>query len=86
MRPAGENIVCARPVFVELKNGKGSNTSGDALQNFAKVFAPTLDDGEGEIPVLVKHLPGWPNIEDQVYYAVSPEHAEGQLGDQSAIE
>ena len=54
-------------VLVELEGASKLET----LQSFARAFAPTLDNGEGDIPVLVKHLPGWPNIQDQVFYAVS---------------
>ena len=46
-------------VLVELEGAPTSQT----LQSFARALAPTLDEGEGEVPVLVKHLPGWPNIQ-----------------------
>ncbi len=66
-------VVFARgPVFVAIETKKGSAVSPETLQSFARVLAPTLDEGEGDIPVLVKHLPGWPNIQKEIFYAVSP--------------
>jgi hypothetical protein len=38
------------------------------LTNFARSLSDNLDKGAGEIPVLVKHLPGWQQA--QVLYAV----------------
>jgi len=57
---------------------KGSTSVGvdDMTQNqpraleFAALFARTLDNGEGDIPVLVKHLPNWESVERRVSYAV----------------
>ena len=37
---------------------------------FARAFADTLDKGEGDIPVLIKHLPNWESVKDKVSYAV----------------
>ena len=67
-------ILFARgPVYVEIENEKASPSNSEALASFARTIAPTLDAGEGDFPVLVKHLPGWPNIQDQIFYAVTPE-------------
>jgi hypothetical protein len=46
------------------------------LTNFAKSLSDTLDKGAGEIPVLVKHLPGWESEQYQVLYAVNKETLE----------
>lgn len=56
-------------VFMQLENEEGANA--DVLEDFARAIAPTLDAGEGKIPVLVKHLPGWPNVENKIFYAVT---------------
>jgi len=40
---------------VNLRNIKGAN--GTTLEAFAKDFSQTIDKGEGDIPVLLKHLP-----------------------------
>lgn len=43
----------------------------DALKAFAGQLSNTLDKGEGEIPVLVKHLPEWETAERHAVYAVN---------------
>jgi hypothetical protein len=42
------------PNFVILKNLKGAE---DSIKDLAHGLSETLDNGEGDIPVLVKHLP-----------------------------
>lgn len=58
---------------------KGSSSVTVSAQNkdqrqraveFARLFASTLDKGEGEIPVLVKHLPNWETAQRQAEYFV----------------
>jgi hypothetical protein len=43
----------------------------NGLKEFARLFAETLDKGEGEIPVLVKHLPEWETAQQRASYVVS---------------
>ena len=43
----------------------------EALRSFARSFAATLDEGEGEIPPLVKHLPEWETAQHRASYAVT---------------
>jgi hypothetical protein len=43
----------------------------EALKALARQLAETLDKGEGEIPVLVKHLPEWESEERWVVYALN---------------
>ena len=50
-------------------DGKSRDTSG--LKKFALTLAETLDNGEGEIPVLVKHLPDWENVQHQLSYVIT---------------
>src|ERR1051325_4289639 len=38
---------------------------------FGQLLATGLDSGEGEIPVLVKHLPDWESVQSQAIYLVS---------------
>ena len=54
-------------VTVDSENGKNS----DQVKALARLFAATLDNGEGDIPVLVKHLPNWESVQHDVVYAVS---------------
>ena len=58
---------------------KGSNvvmiaSSGKDISQataLAQLVAPSLEDGEGEVPVLAKHLPNFESVEPTVIYAVS---------------
>lgn len=61
------------PVYVDVDFKKGDHVTPETLQSFARVLAPTLDKGEDDVPVLVKHLPNWPNLQQPVLYAVNPE-------------
>ena len=38
--------------------------------DLAKAIADTIDKGDGDIPVLIKHLPDWENVYQGVFYAV----------------
>ena len=55
--------------FVEV--GEIEKASLDDLKTLAQQFAQTLDAGEGEIPVLVKHLPDWQTATQHSVYCVS---------------
>jgi hypothetical protein len=48
-----------------------NSKSGGQLMAFGRSFAATLDKGEGDIPVLVKHLPNWEVAQRDAQYAVS---------------
>jgi len=74
------------PVFVEVGFKKGDPVSAETLQRFARALAPTLDKGEDEIPVLVKHLPSWPNVQQPILYAVSHDTLEKLASNQPVIE
>ena len=47
-----------------------SEDQRERLKEFARALAAGLDDGEGEVPVLVKHLPNWEVAQRQAIYAV----------------
>jgi hypothetical protein len=57
-----------------------------ALANFGRTLADTLDKGAGEIPVLVKHLPAWENSETRVLYAVDAEALKKQFSNQTIFD
>jgi hypothetical protein len=52
---------------------KLSGKDEKALEDFARAFAGTLEQGENEIPVLVKHLPDWEKAQERAIYAVTPQ-------------
>jgi muconolactone delta-isomerase len=66
-------ILFARgPVFVEVELKKGDPLKPEVLKSFASLLAPTLDKGEDDVPVLVKHLPDWESAQRQILYAINP--------------
>ena len=56
-------------VFIGLT--PSNSKSGNQVTAFGRSFAATLDKGEGDIPVLVKHLPNWETARRDAQYAVS---------------
>lgn len=40
------------------------------LLEFGRTLAEKIDKGEGEVPVLIKHMPGWPSVQGQTNYFV----------------
>jgi muconolactone delta-isomerase len=55
------------------------------LTSFSKNLSDTLDKGAGEIPVLVKHLPGWQD-DLPVLYAVDKDSLQREFSNQPALE
>jgi hypothetical protein len=55
-------------VTVTSESGKGL----DQATELARLLAATFDNGDGDIPVLVKHLPNWDTKQGDALYAVSP--------------
>ena len=58
----------------------------DALLDFGRALAETLDKGEAEIPSLVKHLPGWPGIQDRTRYLLNHDEVRGVFSNQNVID
>ena len=50
---------------------RSENQNSDQATALARLFAATLDSGEGDVPVLVKHLPNWEASQTDAVYAVS---------------
>jgi hypothetical protein len=71
-----------------ISASRGQETGGEdaGLLAFARSFAGTLDAGSGEIPVLVKHLPGWETAQEQAAYAVSYEQLQQIAGNRPALD
>ena len=53
--------------FVEISTS-GSGTTAERLVAFANAFAAGLGKGEGDVPILVKHLPQWERAQTDVLY------------------
>lgn len=64
--------------YVVIKKLAGQD--GKALEDFARSFAGTLEEGENEIPVLIKHLPDWEKAQERASYAVTREELKRETG------
>jgi hypothetical protein len=71
--------------FVVVRNENKQNDP-QSLFNFGKTLADTLDKGAGEVPVLVKHLPGWPGTESNVLYAVDKDSLNNAFSNQTILD
>jgi len=67
-------------------NSKGARKNSTAMIDFARQLSDELNKGDGEIPVLVKHLPDWPSSERQSYFAVDLAILKQLVPDQPALE
>ncbi|MGI9065564.1 MAG: DUF6599 family protein [Pyrinomonadaceae bacterium] len=62
---------CKGSTFLRVTHANSSASSSATALTLARLFAEQFDRGSGEIPVLVKHLPDWQNVQRRVSYAVS---------------
>ena len=67
--------------FVDVKGGQP-----DLRLELARTIAAKLSNGEGDIPVLVKHLPNWQKVEAQVTYAMDQGQLKAALSSQPALD
>ncbi len=71
--------------FVEVSTG-GTGTNSEKLIEFAKAFAALLEKGEGDVPVLVKHLPQWEQAQTNVLYLAGFKSLAGTVPNQPILE
>ena len=72
--------------FVRIYSLAKAPGNNEALIDFARLFALTLDNGEGEIPVLVKHLPDWEKAQERAAFAVSLNGLQNIAGHESVLD
>ncbi len=65
---------------------EGPTQDLDALRNFGSALAETLDKGEAEIPALVKHLPGWPGVQDRTLYLLNHDELREAFSNQNVVD
>ncbi|MDQ6653280.1 MAG: hypothetical protein M3Y84_11100 [Acidobacteriota bacterium] len=78
--------LCKGSTFLRVTDANPNPSSSAAALTLARLFADQLDGGEGEIPVLVKHLPGWENAQPRVLYAVNQNTLKTEFSNQSVFE
>jgi hypothetical protein len=72
--------------FVRITDaGKQASSPGEMVA-LARLIAETLDWGEGEIPVLVKHLPDWERAQERAAYATRLHTLQEAVGSQPVLE
>ena len=71
--------------FVSLSDDSVSKNS-EKLMTLATILAGPLDKSEGEIPVLIKHLPDWEVNERRAVYAISSGALQDAAGNQPVLE
>lgn len=73
-------------VYVDIDVKKGDRWNPDTLRNFAESLTQILDTGGEGIPVLVKHLPDWKNVEQRALYAVTLQSLKGAVEGQPLLD
>ena len=54
--------------FVSISAAEPTGQAAENLVTLARLFANSLDKGEGDVPVLVKHLPQWEQAQERAVY------------------
>jgi hypothetical protein len=73
------------PVFITV-SAKGNRVDSTAMLDLARQSASLLENGEADIPVLVKHLPDWEKAQAQARYALDPAGLKRFIPDQPILE
>jgi hypothetical protein len=82
----GSNISFFKGRVYASLSEEGRVRDNQLLANLGQSLADTLDKGDGEIPVLVKHLPDWQSVQSQALYAVDPENLKKFVGNQPVLD
>ncbi len=73
---ANKLVFVKGPAFVTV-NPDGADL--DTVKKIATEYAATLDAGEGDIPVLIKHLPNWESVKDQVLFVTDKQTLQSSM-------
>jgi hypothetical protein len=77
---------CKGPILVRVFGAMKAPAASDDLLRVAGSFAATLPSAENDVPVLVKHLPGWPAAAARAVYVVSLKGLEGLVPNQASLD
>lgn len=72
--------------FVQIYSPNKTAGNDEGANTFARLFAQSLNSGEGDIPVLVKHLPDWERALTHVIYTVSAGSLRKAAGNEPVLE
>lgn len=80
----GPGLMFHKGTTVVVVLPKGGKSPDQAIE-LGRLLAATLDKGEGEIPVLVKHLPNWETVQRDHLYAVNTATLESTVANQPIV-
>lgn len=83
---SAQTVIFFKGPTLALVRSANERASDDTIINFARLLADTLDKGEGDIPVLVKHLPNWEQAEGQAVYAVTQHALQEAAGNRPVLD
>jgi hypothetical protein len=72
--------------FVRVTRADSKSRSSDSAIVLARLFADRIDNGEGAVPVLLKHLPDWENARTKAVYFVSLQPLKRLAGNQAVLD
>ncbi|MEP6921126.1 MAG: DUF6599 family protein [bacterium] len=73
------------PIFVTITD-LGTSTNSEKLLMLARLLADRLESGEGDLPVLVKHVPNWERVQDTAVYLAGFRSLKGAVSNQAILE
>jgi len=73
------------PALISVSR-EGTKSESQSLVEIAKAVADTLDKGQGDIPVLVKHLPDWQDVQRRILYAVNESTLKKAISNRPVLE
>jgi len=71
--------------FVRITQADSKSRSSDSAIILARLLADRFDNGEGDVPVLLKHLPGWENARTNAVYVVSSQTLKSLVSNQVVL-
>jgi hypothetical protein len=74
------------PAFVTISNAAESKANSENLFLFATAFANGLEKGEGDVPILVKHVPQWEQAQATALYLAGFKSLKGTVPNQAVLE
>ena len=72
--------------FVRITPANSQSKALDGALQLAHLFADRINNGEGDVPVLLKHLPEWESARANATYFVSPQPLKAALGSQPILD
>lgn len=72
--------------FVTVSEAANPATNSQKLVEFATSFAARLETGEGDVPILVKHVPKWEEAQANAQYFAGFESLKGSVPNQPVLE